>query len=419
MNVAYYIARRLSPGHPGGSHRSPAASIAVAGIALSVAVMLLTVAIVPGFKHAITRKVMGFDAQIVMTPLRPLAADEYSSNSVATLSPDITERLMTIAPGADARLTVRQPGLLKTADQYQALVFKAWEGSLEDTFLAENLEEGYLPDYSADSTRNDIVISRLTADALALAPGDRVDAAFFTDAALKMRRYRIAGIYNSHFNDYDRLMAFMSLREGESVAGLKQGEGTAIELRDIPDAELSRATDAAREAASAMFHDGSAGCYYAVENVYQLNPIYFNWLDLLDTNVVIILALMGCVAAATLISCLFIMILERVRMIGILKALGADNRTVMQLFLSLAMKVVLRGLLYGNLLAMALVFVQWRWHLLPLDPESYYLNFVPVEWAWWSFLTVDVAVVVTSLLVMLLPARIAAGISPTKVMRFE
>lgn len=423
-NAALLIARRLSPGNPdgrgkqGGSH-SPAPVIAVAGIALSVAVMMITLAVVPGFKNSITRKVMGFDSQITLTPLQPLAADGEQAPVAATLTPEVEEHLQHAVPGVDARLTITQPGILKTPDQYQAVVFKAYDRDMSTTFLAENIDEGVLPDYRADSTRNDIVISRTMADALELQAGDRIDGYFFTRNSLRAHRYRVAAIYNSHFNDYDRLAAFMSLREGQSLAGLEPGTGQAIELNGIEPADVAEATLKVKAAASDMFYDGSAGCYYDTCDVFSKSPVYFTWLELLDTNVVVILCLMACVAAVTLISCLFIMILERIRMIGILKSLGADNSLIMRIFLALALKVVMRGVIVGNLIALAVVGVQWYFKVIPLDPEAYYLSWVPVEWAWAQWFILDVAAVAVSLAVMLLPSRIIANIAPSRVMRFE
>ncbi|MCM1449974.1 MAG: FtsX-like permease family protein [Clostridiales bacterium] len=428
MNIALYIARRLSLGRYDAEsgvteRRSPAVAIAITGISLSIVIMLLTLAIVPGFKHQVTRKVMGFDAQVTMHPTQPTAGYDGQRGLPVTYTPALESKIESCLPkGAVAEPAIRVPGILKTDDQFSGLIFKAYstQGKALD-FLSENLEEGGIPDYDecVDSTRYDIVISRTTANNLGLTLGQRVDGFFFGNDNLRARKFRVAGIYNSYFNEYDKLQAFMSPDAARRLASLGDRQCDMIEIRGLAVDEIPSVRESLVKVASETFHDGSADCYLAVNDVYELDPMYFNWLDLLDTNVVVILSLMACVAAVTLISCLFIMILERVRLIGTLKALGADNAHVAGIFLYMAERVVLRGILIGDIVGLALVWLQWRFNLLPLDPESYYLSSVPVEFNWNGIIVLNVAAVIISLLIMVLPTHIVARISPSRVMRFE
>lgn len=424
MDVSLLIARRLSlksdASSPKTQRRSPAVGIAVTGIALSVTIMLLTLAIVPGFKHQITEKVFGFDAQISLHPVQPVVSYDVSSRVTVECSDALRDRLLLHLPdGARVQLSASSPGILKTDDQFAGLVFKAYDDGLAGSIIESNLEEGGIPDYSVDSTRYDIVISRTTADALQLTLGDKVNAYFFVDNNLKTRRFRVGGIYNSHFNEYDKLMAYASMSAVRSIADIPDGADNDIEIRGLDRDDISDTRLVMQQVASDAFYDGTAGSYLAVSDVFEKDPMYFNWLDLLDTNVIVILVLMGCVAAVTLISCLVIMILERVTLIGTLKSLGATNGMIERMFLFMAQRIVLRGILLGDVIGLLLVWLQWQFELLPLDPEAYYLNSVPVEFNWSGIILLNLGAIVLSLAIMLIPAHMVSRISPAKVMRFE
>lgn len=424
MNVSLLIARRLSlkrdNGDLNGNRRSPAVTIAVAGIALSISIMLLTVAIVPGFKHQITRKVMGFDAQITMHPVQSNSGYETSGTQAVAFTPELAGMITEQLPGnSKAELTIRQPGILKTDDQFAGLIFKAFDGDMADSFIAENLESGDLPDYECESMRYHIVISHTTANALNLSRGDKVNGFFFTGNHLRTRKFTIAGIYNSHFNEYDKLLAFMSMDAARALTGMSENEGSAIEIRGLEPDDIEPTRRAMQKAATDAFYNNATNCYLAVNDVYEQNPMYFNWLELLDTNVIVILVLMGCVAAVTLISCLFIMILERVQLIGTLKALGADNGLIARTFLYMAERVVLRGIIIGDIIGLVIVWLQWQFHFIPLDPEAYYLNSVPVEFNWTGIIALNILAALLALAIMLIPTHTVARISPARVMRFE
>lgn len=428
MSVSFFIARRLSLGRDNGSanpidkgRRSPAVGIAVAGIALSITIMLLTLAIVPGFKHQITRKVMGFDSQVTMHPVETAGGlyegtPTYSMIYTQALDSMIRQEL---PPETEVSVSVRQPGILKTNEQFAGLVFKGFETGMFPAFVSESLESGVIPDYSADSTLYDIVISRATANDLSLGLGDRVNAYFFTEGNLRTRRLTVAGIYNSYFNEFDHIMAFMSIDALRPIASMAEGHADAIEIRSLAESTIPEATHKLMGVATEAFYNNATNCYLSVSDVYSRNPMYFNWLDLLDTNVVVIMVLMAIVSAVTLISCLFIMILERVRLIGVLKALGADNGLVSRVFLFMAERVVLRGILIGDAIGLLIVWLQWQFRLLPLDPEAYYLSAVPVEFNWTGIILLNLGAIVLSLTIMLLPTRMVARISPVKVMRYE
>ncbi|MBD5214610.1 MAG: ABC transporter permease [Bacteroidales bacterium] len=419
MNAALYISRRLSlKRNTPGEQRSPAVTIAIIGIAIAVAVMMLTLSVVPGFKNEITRKVMSFDAQLTAQPLLPLTLDNPAASAVR-LSPDLAELIATDMPDANATLNIRLPGILKTAEHFDGLVFQAYSNPATLDYIAGDMISGSIPDYTCDSTRYDIVISRHTARLLDIDTGDHIDGYFFANDNLRARKFTIAGIYDSHFNDFDRLTCFMSYPAASRLADFDENEGTTIQIRGLDSDELIEARRRLSSIFSDAFHSGITSQYLEVTDVYQQNPMYFNWLDLLDTNVTVIIVLMAIVGSVTLISCLFIIILERIKLIGTLKALGTTDSMLRQIFLYMAERIVIRGIVIGDIIALILITLQYYLRLLPLDPESYYLSSVPVEYNWLGFLTLNIAAAIIALSVMIVPVLTISRIAPARVMRFE
>lgn len=419
MKASLFIARHLSlKRRLPGEKRSPAVTIATIGIALSVTVMMLTIAIVPGFKHEITRKVMSFDAQLSAQPVAPLTLDSPTANP-AILSDSLRSIIHNALPEAQVTLNIKLPGLLKTPDHFSGLIFQAFSEPATLDFIAENLKSGAIPDYTADSTRYDLIVSEHTARQLDLNVGDRIDGYFFTNDNLRARKFNIAAIYDSHFNDFDRLICFTSYQAACALAEFEDGQGNSIQLRGLKADDIPSAAKRLENALSGAFHSGITGQYLKVADVFHQNPMYFNWLDLLDTNVNVIIILMGIVGAITLISCLFIIILERVQLIGTLKALGTTNGALRHIFLIMAERIVVRGIVTGDIISLIIIALQARFNFLPLDPESYYLSSVPVEYNWSGFIVLNISTALLALAVMLLPVMTISRIAPARAMRFE
>ncbi len=393
------------------------AVIAVTGVALALTVMELTLGIVVGFKDEIKRKLMGFDAQISIEA----AYDPYTRTQAATIAPSsaLMDIVGTEAPGAESRLVLRLPGILKTDSDFEGIVFVGQSPESDFTFERGNIVEGSWPDYASDSCRNDIVISRATASALGLAVGDKVYSTYIIDEAVKMRRNTVAAIFEADFGEYDRTVAYASLAALQSIAGLDPDEGNRLELRGMPEEMISPAASKMESAMLAAMGNGTLDAYYPVQTVEQSGAIYFNWLSLLDTNVAVIFCLMLCVAAFTLVSSLFILVLDNVPAIGILRSMGASRRLIRSIFVDLGMRIVLRGMIAGNILGLGLLLIQKYTRMIPLDPEAYYLNCVPVEIRPWSFVALNIGVALAAWLVLWIPARTASSVDPAKTINFE
>ncbi|MBJ2194739.1 MAG: ABC transporter permease [Muribaculaceae bacterium] len=419
MSFSSFISRRLSLRDGGRRFWPPAIIVAVGGVALSFMVMLLAIAVVTGFKAEISRKIMGFDAQIRIMPLASFYGDEDVAIALdGNLRQIIDSGLGNLPEGykPETVVSLRQAAMLKTDNDFMGVAFRSFGDGYGWDFERENLVEGSIPN---DSLPRGIMISETMGDKLGLRPGDKVDAYFFVGETVRPRKFEITGIYRSDFGEYDNLVAYVAPSMISRMLKLSGHEGEAVEIRGLPADDIIPAAQRLQSVLSAAYAKGDIPQNMAVTSVYSSAAMYFNWLGMLDTNIVVILILMGCVSGLMLVSCVLILILQRVRMVGLLKSLGASNRQVGMIFVRLGVRVTLSGLLIGNAVALAIIGIQWRWHLLPLDPESYYLSFVPVELPFSSWAMLNSATAVMAFVIMLLPAAAVSRLSPVKVMRFE
>ena len=415
MNVSLFLAKRLRLKSEKSGRSRAAFAVPVYGVALSMVIMLLTLAIVRGFRNEITRKIIGFDGQVMISRLD----GELTGQQPIEKSSQLEETIRSAAPEASISYTVSVAGMLKTDDNFAAVYFRGYEP--EDSrwdFVRSIMAEGELPDYSLEDNRNTIIISRQTARELKLKQGDKIPVYFFSNGNLRMRNYLIGGIFDSNFDDYDRAFAFASTDALRSVAALDPNMADHIELSGLSRDRIARAALdidrlLARQYAAMAITDA-----YVVRSVLETNALYFNWLDLLDTNVVVILTLMSAISIFTLISSLFILILERVNTIGTLKAIGATNSLIRRTFILMAAKIYVRGLIAGNVVGLGLIALQSITRLVKLNPESYYVSYVPVEISGGDILLLNAAAIAVGLLVMIVPSRIISRMQPSKILRF-
>jgi lipoprotein-releasing system permease protein len=437
MSLAYFIARRIHFAREAEASQRvspPAIRIAIAGIAIGLAVMILSVAIVVGFKQEVRRKVIDFGAHMQVQALT--ANTTYETQPIR--AEDSLVAMLRALPGMHSvQRFATKPALLKTEGDFLAVAVKGIDNSRgrEDFFSLYLKEgEGLFPDSTAVEDEealpeNTVLLSRKIAERMRLGVGDEVQLYFIRTeggdefawgsgaASVKSRRVRVAGLYESHFDEYDRQIIAADLRLLQEVSGWQPDEVSGLELRLEDFDRLDEAYTLAADSLTA-YAEREEEAYY-LRTVRQMNPQNFGWLDLLDTNVWVILILIGCVAAFTMISGLLIIILERTRMIGILKALGYDNGGLRRVFLYVALFLTAKGLLWGNAIGLLLCWVQSRWHLIALDPENYYLEWVPIALRPWHVVGLNVATVLLVLLVLIGPSAIIAKISPTKAIQAD
>ena len=409
-----FIARRLYKNEQGSRKVSrPAVLIAQAGVALGLMVMLVTIAVSLGFKHEVRAKAVGFGSHLHVSNYN--AGQGFESNPIAADSA-LMATLTSFSKVAHVQGYATKPGVFRTEDTFMGYVLKGVGEDYDLSFYRQHLKEGVVPCFSADSISNGILISREIANKLQLNVGDKIDS-YFLQGALRARRYTVAGIYETGFSEYDRLFVLTDLKAVQVLNRWSADQVTGVEvmLTNFGKVEEMNWT-------LGTLLDRTEDCYgeeYFVQSVVDTNPGLFAWLDVLDMNVWLILSLMLGVSAFTMISGLLILILERTQFIGILKALGADNRSVRSIFLRFALLIVCKGMFWGDVIGLGLCAVQKYTGLISLDPQNYYLDTVPISFNWVFIVVVNVVMFLLSALVLIVPSSLISRIHPTKAMRFE
>ena len=417
MMIERWIASRLSVRRGVAASTSTGAVIAVAGVAVTVVVMLLTLAIVSGFKLQIQQKVMGFDAAVSVLP--PYDPDTATSENIMPVDSALISIISAAVPQAVVVPEIRSYTILKTDSDFMAVRFVGRDSGHDMTFERANMVSGSFSNYSDTASRNSIVISQPMSMRLGLQPGDRVLAYFFADGQPKMRRLTIDGIYRSYFGEYDDVISYASPELLSSVFSSDGRVCSAISLEGIERDQIEDVSVELQKTLVDQYQMGQLRHLHPVTDVLHTGAVFFNWLDLLDTNVVVIFILMAFVAGFTLISSLFILILDRVSTIGILMALGMSPRSINRIFVLIALRLTGLGILIGNAVGLGLIYAQQLWHFIPLNPEMYYLPYVPMHLDITAFVLLNICVALGAWLILIIPARMASRTSPTEAMRFE
>ena len=309
-----------------------------------------------------------------------------------------------------------KPGMIMTDDSFQGMVLKGVSHEYDWRFLKNHLQEGEIPVFSDTASTNKVLVSRTIADKLHLKLGDKIYTYYIEDN-VRARRLTVAGIYQTNFSAYDDLFLITDLYTVNRLNGWQKGQVSGMELEVNEYSRLEPVKEEIRARVDTQV-DAYGGTYYT-QTVEEVNPQIFAWLDLLDMNVWVILFLMTGVAGFTMISGLLIIILERTNMIGVLKALGADNFAIRKIFLSFSVFLIGRGMLWGNIIGVALCFIQSQFHLFKLDPATYYVDRVPVEFNIWIYLLLNVCTLLVSVLMLVGPSFLVTRIHPAKSIRFE
>lgn len=415
MNFSFFIAHKLYKDKGGRQHVSrPAITIATAGVAIGLAVMLLSVFVVLGFKHTIRDKVIGFGSHIQVTNFMTQMSSDQAPIAM-------NDSMMKVIGGIEGvkhveRFAYKQ-GILKTDSDFLGVMFEGVAQEYDTTFIHHNMVAGSIPKFSDSQSGNHILISRNIADKLKVNAGDRIFAYFIDENGVRMRRFTIQGIYQTNLSQYDQVMCFTDLYTTVKLNAWQpdQVSGAAITVNDFKqlDEVESRFVEKINRT------EDRYGETYATQTIRDINPQIFSWLDLLDMNVWIILVLMVSVAGVTMISGLLIIILERTTMIGVLKALGTRNKTIRHIFLWFAAFIIGRALLIGNAIALGMALLQQWTGIIKLDPATYYVSTVPVEINIPLLIILNVATLLISLFVLIAPSYLISHIHPAKSMRYE
>lgn len=412
MNVEYFIARRIHFRQDRKNVSRPAVRIATIGIAIGLAVMLLTVSIVLGFKQEIRNKTIGFGGHIQLT--------NFDSNQSFEMLPvSLSDSLNTILhqiPGVKTISSfITKPGIIKTNEAFQGIVLKGIGSNFDATFFKASITDG---EFIApnDSLRNEAVISGYMARKLQLKMGDSFHTYFMQDQ-VRARRFTVKGIYSTNFIEYDKLFIITDIRHLRLLNNWNENQVSGFEIRINDFKQLEDISDEVYAVTSPIvFPDGTS--YYS-RTIREINPQIFGWLDLLDINVWVILALMLAVAGFNMISGLLILILERTSMIGILKSMGATNWSVRRIFLYHSLFLIGKGMMWGNIVGLAFITLQYFTGIIPLNPEFYYVSTVPVLFHWPLFIILNVGTLAASVAMMIGPSYLITRILPAKIIRYE
>jgi lipoprotein-releasing system permease protein len=415
MNTELFIARRIYKGDKKNEKRvsSPAIKIAIAGIALGLAVMLVAVCIIVGFKKEIRAKVVGFGSHIQIT-----AFDSNTSYEQMPVSfSDTLAATLTANPAiSHIQEYITKPGIIKTDEDFLGIVLKGVSGRYDWDFFRKNLIEGSIIQPGDTTTGNQAIISEEIADKLHLKLGDNFTCYFVQDP-VRARRFDIVGIYRTNFEDYDKLYI---ITEKEILGSLNGWENDMVSGIEVLVKDYNNLDKTAQDLFFEMssYKDRFGNALYT-RSIKDINPMIFNWLNLLDMNVWVIIILMLVVSGFTMISGLLIIILERTNMIGMLKSMGARDFSIRKVFLYLSAFLIGQGMLWGNIIALAVCLFQEWTQVLKLDPTTYYLSAVPVDMNLLYILLLNTGTLLVSLLMMIGPSYLVAKITPAKSIQFE
>lgn len=418
MNFSFFLARRFFQGDSSDKRRkasTPAVTVATIGVAVGLAVMILSLSVVKGFQNEVSRKMTGFASHIeVLTPYYFTSPED-----APIMVEDAFFQKVQKAPFVRQVQRVSQKmGILKTATDFNSILLKGVDEHYDTSFLQQSLVQGRLPERSSAHNKHEILLSRLQAQQLGLQVGDTVYA-YFIERTIKMRRFKVVGIYETNIKQFDNFFALTSLKNVNQLNSWDEKQCSQLEIFIDDFSQVStRINGVARVVNEEAIRMQTDLLTLAVSDDPRLSGT-FSWLQLLDFNVLIILCLMIVVAGFTMISGLLILILERTSTIGLLKALGASNLSIRKTFLYLAAFILLRGLFWGNLIAVAFIMAQRQWGWVRLDPASYYVDKVPVELNWIWVIGLNIATLLITLMALILPTLMISRIQPAKAIRFE
>ncbi len=415
MKPEYFIASKISSNRDksGQTFSTPVIKVAIAAIAIGIIIMILSLAIGNGFKKEIREKLAGFNGHIniinydynLSLESNPISIDKH-----------LIEELNNIDGIKNIQKFTTKPGLIKNNNEMQGVVLKGIGTDYNTSFISSIMTDGRIPNLSESTPKNEILVSKALADALKLSIDESVFVYFF-EQQIKIRKFTVTGIYDSNLPELDKLYIISDYRHIQRLNNWNDSQVAGYEViinnfNDMPNIgyEIADITSA---------YIAPDGSLLRSLTIIQSQPQIFGWLSLLDTNIAVIIILIIIVAGFNMISGLLILILERTNMIGILRSLGMANAPLRRIFLYLATRIALTGLIIGNIIGVSLIFFQKKFSFIKLDPETYFLDAVPVMLSPIDLLLLNIGAVIAIFLMMIGPSYMASRISPIKAIKFD
>ena len=405
MNLELYISKRILSKDKNNFSR-PVIRLAILSIALGLSVMILSVSIVIGFQKEVRKKVSGFDAHIQIT--------NFSNNNSYERPPmdrnqNFVGEIKQLPEVKNIQVFARKGGILKAHKTIQGVMMKGVGDDFDWSNVEQWIVEGKHPEYPDSSRSNQIVISQNIAHKLKLNVGDKVLMYFIQDPP-RVRKFQVAALYYSGLEEFDSRFIIGDIKQIQKLNKWPDNKigGFEVNIKDYD--KLDAVTDEINEL---------IGYDLIAKNIRQRYPFIMDWLNLLDTNVYFILGLMILISGITMMATILILILEKTNMIGTLKALGTTDKSIRKIFIYNSLYLIIRGLALGNIIGIGFAFLQMHFHFIPLDPDTYYMDTVPIYLNWFYILVLNIGTILITALMMLWPARIVSRISPVKALRFE
>ena len=411
MNLEYFIAKRLITAKDYKSSISaPIIKIAISAIAIGIIMMLVSVATGIGLQQKIRDKVSAFNGQIIIS-------NYDNNNSEVTLIPiskkqDFYPNFKSVPQVSHIQAIANKAGIIRTENAFEGIIFKGVGADYNWNNIKEYLVEGKLPDFSK-ALNEDVIISKFLANRLNLKIGDSFNTFFIKEEQGKMpnsRRFKITGIFNSGFQNFDATYIIGDIRHIQRINKWTSDQVGAFEV-------FVKDFNSIKETGDQIYDQTSSSL--DSKTIIEKYSYIFDWLQLFDFNIIVILAVMILVATINMVVALLVLILERTQMIGILKALGANNWTVRKIFLYNAFYLIIRGLFWGNLIGISILLIQQQFGVVQLNPENYYVNQAPVYINWLYVVLLNLMTIVICFVVLLIPSYIITKISPVKAIRFD
>lgn len=416
MNLEFYIAKRIRTSEQkGGNGKAiPSLNIAVIGMTTAIVIMILSITVVCGFKSEISSKIYNLDSHIKIRSLSSYSGGEEfqpiaDTDVLGKLAETYSEEIKTIG------LIAEKSVVLKTQEDFKGIVYRGVDKNYDWSYWKSIIIDGRTPQVNDSSNVAEIIISKFTANQLKLSVGDKIYT-YFIDDKVKIRNSKIVGIYNSDLEDFDKTYILGNIRQIQSVNGWDDNTGTYI---GIDCRNSDNIDELANNIYNSLNNNDTSNDVWQINTTTKSNLSYFTWLGLLDMNVLIILIIMLAVTSFTIISVMLMIVLERVRMIGILKTLGSENRFIRKIFIFLTFKLIFKSLIIGNLIGLITTLLQHTFHIIKLDAEAYYVSYVPVEINWIYILLLNIGIISVAYISLIAPSHIISKIEPNKTVRFE
>lgn len=406
MSFERIIANRML-GRDEHNFSRPLIRIATITIALGVVVMIMAVCILRGFQREITNKVVGFGSHITIRSYGWV--NDYDEMPISLSSSEL-EALRNIPGVSSIQPYGYKGGMMKTDEQIHGIILKGLSPYSDTSFFSTNIIRGHLPTLNDSAVSNEIAISKRIAQLMKVDTGNRVATYFWSGDNYRARNFLVVGIYNTDLNEFDDHYIIGDIRQ---VQRLNRWDSSQVAGYELTIEHFDNLYPILQEVKGATRPD------LAVTSIREEQPSMFAWLDLLNSNIVLILTIMAIVCAASVASAILIMIFEKTQMIGILKTLGCTNRSIRHIFIIKALSIIAKALIIGNIIALTFALLQYHFHIISLNPESYSMTFVPIELNPMFFITIDLGTIIICFIALLLPSTLISNIHPARTIRVE